>query len=188
MHAVVQTMLPACQERIARDGKSYTYEEFAEWYGEDADNMWACAAVIFHDYTSQILLREAYRYVFSIEQLLTAKEAELAQTQAELASQKAAAVAANSRADTAVEAWNEAAKAMAAHHWKVRQLQDEKAEAQSEALKLENAFKASDAARAKAEKSRDELDSVLENILCLENLSICVQCKRIEFPPEQNSQ
>ena len=186
MHAVVQNMLlagqdlgkpQAAQERIARDGLSYTHEEFAEWYGKDADNMWACAAVIVHDYTFAQLCKDAYRYAGQIEQLLKDTQAELAQTQAELASQTAAAMAANSMAQRAKDSWTEASGVMAGHLLTIEKLQAEGEKLQAEGLKHEKALEASEAARFEAETSSDELRSVLSRLCCLETETLCSICR-----------
>ena len=157
------------QERIAWNGLSYTYEEFLAWYGKDADNMWACAAVIVHDYTSQRWCKDAYIYAGQIEQLYASQTAELAQTRAELASQTAAAEAANSIAQRAKDFAAEMSRVMVEHILTIEKLQ-------AEALEHEKALEASHAATLEAKASRDEAERLLSELCYLETETLCSVC------------
>ena len=152
------------QERIAWDGWSYTYEEFLSWYGKDADDMWACAAVIVHDYTSQRWCKDAYIYAGQIEQLY-------AQTRAELASQTAAAEAANSIAQRAQDFAAEMSRVMAGHILTIEELQ-------AKALEHEKALEASHAATLEAKASRDEAERLLSELCNYEKDTLCSVCGR----------
>ena len=150
------------QERIAWDGLSYTYEEFLAWYGKDADNMWACAAVIVHDYTSQRWCKDAYIYAGQLKQLYASQTAQLAHTRAELASQTAAAQRAQ---DFAAEM----SRVMAGHILTIEKLQ-------AEALEHEKALEASHAAKLEAETSRHEAKRLLSELCYLETETLCSVC------------
>ena len=159
------------QERIAWDGKSYTYEEFLRWYGKDADDMWACAAVIVHDYTSQRWCKDAYIYAGQLKQLYASQTAQLAHTRAELASQTAAAEAANSIAQRAKDFAAEMSRVMVEHILTIEKLQ-------AKALEHEKALEASHAATLEAKASRDEAERLLAELCNYEKDTLCSVCGR----------
>ena len=40
-HCAQRCHTASAERRVARDGHAYTYEDFAEWYGHDADHVWS---------------------------------------------------------------------------------------------------------------------------------------------------